>query len=447
MRTPHSLKVSFSKNGCCIIVLTFQLTGARYKLKVGLPQEAHSQVRAYLLAIPLSSYVMTQKTLDLEQIRLGINNVDTQIIQLLAQRRELARQVAYYKLATGKPIKDVQREQQLITRLINQIAELQLDVPADLLNAVYRNIIDDSCNYQQKIILQERELLHLQQAKKLQISYLGYPGSTCYTAVKKFTAFLGKEAEMTGFGEIKRVIDCLVECQTEYAVVPLANTHSGSSNEIYDLLATTSLEVVADLELDINHVLLAKAFITPKEIQKIYTTASAYRQANRYLLEMLTNATIEFCETSYHAAQACTQDANPHTVALGNYSLAQIFSLEVISDNIANAPHRERLIVLGKHQVPLETTLSYKTMLMFITRQQQGALVTALESLKKYQINLTKIESRAMNTGVASEMFFLEVEGHVDSPTLQQALTELATQCRALKVLGSFPSFLITAEA
>lgn len=390
---------------------------------------------------------MAQKILDLEQIRLGINSVDTQIIQLLAQRRELARQVAYYKLETGKPIKDVQREQQLITRLINQIAEMQLDVPADLLNAVYRNIIDDSCNYQQKIILKEKHLLQLREDNKLQVSYCGYPGSTCYTAVKKFAAFLDKEPEITGFGEIKPVIDCLVECQTEYAVLPIANTHSGSSSEIYDLLATTSLEVVADLELDINHVLLAKTHIARKEVQKIYTTADDHKQANRYLLDILPTAQIEFCETAYHAARACKRDDNPHAVALGNYSLAQIHGLQVISDNIANQHHRERLIVLGKHQVPLESTLSYKTMLMFITRQQQGALVTALENLKKYSINLTKIESRAMTTGVPSEMFFLEVEGHVDSPTLQQALKELAPQCRALKVIGSFPSFLITAEA
>lgn len=54
------------------------------------------------------------------------------------------------------------------------------------------------------------------------------------------------------------------------------------------------------------------------------------------------------------------------------------------------------------------------------TAQKVGALVDALLVFKKYNINMTKLESRPIYGKPWEEMFYLEIEAN-NSPIAQQA--------------------------
>ena len=57
---------------------------------------------------------------DLLACRDAIDSIDSQIIELLQQRQEVARDVAIYKLAHDQGIVDKQRESQKISTLMNK---------------------------------------------------------------------------------------------------------------------------------------------------------------------------------------------------------------------------------------------------------------------------------------------------------------------------------------
>ena len=60
------------------------------------------------------------ETLDLNKIREKITQLDQQLISLFAERRSLTLSVAKSKAHLVRPVRDPQREQELLIRLIKQ---------------------------------------------------------------------------------------------------------------------------------------------------------------------------------------------------------------------------------------------------------------------------------------------------------------------------------------
>ena len=57
--------------------------------------------------------------MDLSQLRQQIDTIDRQIVDLYEKRMDVSRQVAEYKIETGKKVFDKQREQEKIAALGN----------------------------------------------------------------------------------------------------------------------------------------------------------------------------------------------------------------------------------------------------------------------------------------------------------------------------------------
>ena len=52
---------------------------------------------------------------------------------------------------------------------------------------------------------------------------------------------------------------------------------------------------------------------------------------------------------------------------------------------------------------------------------------------------MSKLESRPINGNPWEEMFYIDVQGNLESDSMQQALQELKGLTRMLKVLGCYP--------
>jgi prephenate dehydratase len=78
-------------------------------------------------------------------------------------------------------------------------------------------------------------------------------------------------------------------------------------------------------------------------------------------------------------------------------------------------------------------------MLMLRIEDKPGALVSALEPFKELGINLTHFASRPAMKGSNDIFFFLEADGHTKELQMADLFRELSKNCRAVKVLGSYP--------
>jgi prephenate dehydratase len=83
----------------------------------------------------------------------------------------------------------------------------------------------------------------------------------------------------------------------------------------------------------------------------------------------------------------------------------------------------------------------YKTTLIFSVEEKPNALVNTLNIFGKYNINLTKIESRPSRDRAWDYLFFVDFEGSEDDEHIQKTLLEVLKKSTFLKVLGSYQTY------
>jgi chorismate mutase/prephenate dehydratase len=85
-------------------------------------------------------------------------------------------------------------------------------------------------------------------------------------------------------------------------------------------------------------------------------------------------------------------------------------------------------------------TGSDRTTLLLRVEDKPGSLVDALEPFKDAELNLNHLASRPAAKGSEDVYFFVEVDGHARQEAFNEVLRELSRRCRAVKVLGSYPT-------
>ena len=96
-----------------------------------------------------------------------------------------------------------------------------------------------------------------------------------------------------------------------------------------------------------------------------------------------------------------------------------------------------RYLVLGRQ--PNAASGHDQTMLMLRIEDKPGKLVSALEPFKELGINLNHFASRPAMKGSNDIFFFVEADGHTKDLQSSDLFRELSKNCRAVKVLGSYP--------
>ena len=115
-----------------------------------------------------------------------------------------------------------------------------------------------------------------------------------------------------------------------------------------------------------------------------------------------------------------------------------MYKLRILASSIEDSPSNITRFLVIAQQGGLPSGKD-KTSLLFSIKDRVGALHDVLYAFKKYNINLTKIESRPSKRKAWQYYFFVDCEGHNNSPLFQKALKELKKACIFVKILGSYP--------
>ena len=193
----------------------------------------------------------------------------------------------------------------------------------------------------------------------------------------------------------------------------------------------------------IKHCVLVSETTDLSQIDTLYSHPQVIQQCSQFI-HGLDRVHIEYCESSSHAMQLVASLNKPNIAALGNEDGGKLYGLSVLKTNIANQENNiTRFIVVAKAPREVSPQIPTKTLLLMTTSQQAGSLVDALLVFKKYQINMTKLESRPIYGKPWEEMFYLEIEANIHHPDAQQALEELKVYSNYLKILGCYPSEIV----
>lgn len=379
-------------------------------------------------------------SLNLDEIRQKITQLDRTLLKLLADRHQLAYDVVQSKEITQKPLRDVEREQALLQALIRYAQSENYPLDPQYITDIFQKIIEDSVLTQQAYL---QTKLNQQRENSTSVAFLGIKGSYSHLAARQYAGRYQKALQEISCDSFQQVFDMVNNDEADYGVLPLENTTSGSINEVYDLLQHTELHLVGELTYPIRHCVLTKGETDLKQIDTLYSHPQVIQQCSEFIRDLQPEQ-IKFCESSSHAMQLVATLNQTNVAALGNAEGGKLYGLQVLQDNIANQSNNiTRFIVLSKQKVNVSAQVNAKTLLLMTTAQHAGALVDALIVFKKHQINMTKLESRPIYGKPWEEMFYLEIEANINMESTQRALQELQDVCSYVKVLGCYPSDIV----
>ncbi|TDQ56315.1 chorismate mutase [Mesocricetibacter intestinalis] len=379
-------------------------------------------------------------SLDLTEIRREITRIDRQLLKLLAERHCLALDVVRSKELTQKPLRDTEREQQLLQALICHAEEEGYALEPQYITQIFQKIIEDSVLTQQ-VYLQKK--LNQQREQSIHIAFLGKLGSYSNLAARSYATRYREQLVELSCASFEQVFDKVKSGEADYGVLPLENTTSGSINEVYDLLQHTDLSLIGELAYPIKHCVLSATPAEVSQIRTLYSHPQVIQQCSRFI-QGLSDVHIEYCESSSHAMQKVSAMGRPDVAALGNEEGGKLYGLQVLKTDIANQPNNiTRFIILARNALSVSAQIHSKTLLLMRTSQQAGALVDALSIFKKHGINMTKLESRPIYGTPWEEMFYLEIEANINHPDIRKMLEELKGYSTYLKILGCYPSEIV----
>lgn len=350
---------------------------------------------------------------EIDKLRDEIDAIDNDILKLLNKRQDLAGQIGRIKKEKGLDFLDPIRELEVYERLSSLNS-------GPLTDTDLRNIFGE-------IISAAREV-----QRPLSVAYLG-PAAT-FTHIATIKHF-GKSP---GFSPQTSMEDVFMEVEKgncDYGVVPVENSTQGTVNYTLDLLYNSPLEVCGEIFLRISHNLVS--IRNHKEgIKRVYSHPQAGAQCREWLRKNLPDINLVDVTSTASAAKLAAGDHE--SAAIANEFAAILYNLKVLEKGIED--HSEnvtRFLIMGKKSPP--KTGFDKTSLLFSADDRPGALYQVLKPIAERGINLSKIESRPMKTEPWKYVFFMDMEGHIQDDTINEAVEELKGKCSFLKYLGSYP--------
>ncbi|MBS1119544.1 MAG: pheA [Deltaproteobacteria bacterium] len=367
---------------------------------------------------------------DLVVLRDLIEEVDRQIIALIARRLSIVEGVAEAKLASASPFRDREREEALIGRLRGMAAEAAVD--PHQIERMYRVVMDMSVAHQEQAVRDRSDV-------PLRVTYQGVEGSYSHLAAQR--RYAGREggALLSGHDSFRAAADAVIHGAADLALLPIENTTAGSINETYDLLATSgSLHITGEVISAIEHCLLALPGTRLDELRVVMSHPQALAQCAAFFARHPGLVARPELDTAGSARRVATA-GDPTLAAIASSAAAKTYGLAIVAQGIqTSSGNATRFVEISPRPAPVPEGVQAKTSLVLALADRPGALGEVLLRFAARGLSLTKLESRPIPEAPFTYRFYVDVLGHVASAPFVAALEELRPLTTELRVLGSY---------
>lgn len=277
-------------------------------------------------------------------------------------------------------------------------------------------------------------------------------------------AFLGPQASFTGLAAgqlfpyedllpqptIPGCFQALENGTAERAVVPLENSIEGTVSMTLDYLyGTPGIRIEAEAAMPIAHHLLVHPDCDATAIEKIYSHPQALAQTFHFLDSHFKAAEKQEFSSTAAAAKYVSEHPARNLAAVANQAAAELYGLKTLHRNIQDRePNHTRFIVIsknraGNHHTGLTVSGRKSGLLITLPEDHAGGLHQVLSVFAWRKMNLSKIESRTLKTGLGNYFFFITVTGNWNSPLHHHALEELAALDAKVTFLGNYDEYIL----
>lgn len=278
----------------------------------------------------------------------------------------------------------------------------------------------------------------------LKIGYLGPRGT--FTKLAVDSVFNGENKQ--GFETIPECIDAVDQGDIDIGVVPLENAIEGTVHLTVDYLVhQVRLPVVAEIVVPIEQHLLVRPEFRGEitDIEAIHSHSHAIAQCHQYIHQHIPQAALHFTSSTGRAAEIVSESNKP-IGAIGNRLAAEEFGLMIHQEDIHDYPNnhtRFAVLTKNKQEVSIQHPVNAEKTSLLITLPSDyaGALHQVLSAFAWRKMNLSKIESRPMKTGLGNYFFIVDVNQPYDDVLFPGVKGELEALGCQVTILGTYPVY------
>ena len=271
-------------------------------------------------------------------------------------------------------------------------------------------------------------------AEKVKVAFQGEKGA--YSHLASLEIFPNSEVKACStFEETFR----LANKNSEYTIViPIENSLVGRVADIHYLIPKYKLQIHAEHFQKVNHHLLALKDSNMKDIKTVRSHSQAIGQCQK-MISASNLESIIAADTAGSAKFISTKKDKSES-AIASELAAKIYDLKILKSNIEDEPGNvTRFLVMSKEaRHPEFKDKKYITSCIFQLKSIPAALYKALGGFATNGVNLCKLESFAVKNTFDQVNFYIDIEGHIENPSLQKALEELGFHTQKLDILGVY---------
>jgi chorismate mutase/prephenate dehydratase len=351
---------------------------------------------------------------DISDLRVRIDDLDREIVDLLNQRAQVSLGVGRYKAANNEPIYMPFREQEVL----NKIADSSPGpLPDKHLRTIYREIMSSS--------------RHLQRPER--VVYLGPEGTFSYFAA---IDHMGSAAALTPKNNFEEIFRAVAEEGAELGVIPLENSIEGTVGQVVDLFMKYQVYIQAEVFSRISHSLISNAD-RMEDVEVVYSHPQPLGQCREWLQSNMRDIPTIPTESTAEAAEIVA--GKKAAAVVGHIKLADMHGMNVLAQNIEDLPDNwTRFLIIGAS--PSREDRRDKTSILFTLPDKPGALARVLTTMAHQGINMSKLESRPFKGEKWKYVFFADLACDLASEKYEDVLQDIREQCHTLRVLGTYPT-------
>ena len=358
------------------------------------------------------------------------------MVALFEERMGISKEVAEYKIATGKKILDKERENQKLEAVK---ALTHDDFNSHGVEELYKQIMGISRKLQYQL-MEEKALGRLPfimvnelEKKNVRVVYQGVEGAYAQQAM---FAFFGENVNHFHVERWRDAMDAIAEGMADYAVLPIENSTAGIVNDSYDLLEEYDNYIVGEQIISIQHALLGTPDAEISDIRTVYSHPQGLMQCAKYLDEHRDWQQISVLNTAV-AAKKVADEKDKTQAAIASTLAAKQQGLKVLDRGINRSENNSTRFLIVTNQ-PIFCKDAKKVSICFEVTHESGCLYNVLSHFIYNNLNMCRIESRPIPERNWEYHFFVDFEGNLNDSAVKNALRGIREEALNMKILGNY---------
>lgn len=375
--------------------------------------------------------------MDLSQIRTQLDEIDKEIITLFQKRMNLCEEVAHYKIETGKPVFDKERENQKIAAVRNMVFT---DFDKQAVEEIFTQLMTISRRYQYQLLEQNGKPVENGFApvsklptSNIKVVYQGVEGAYSHAATLQY---FGEDVNAYHVKTWEDAMKAVENGEADYAVIPIENSSAGAVSDNYDQLIKHNNVIVAEIKLAVSHALLGLPGAAETDIQSVYSHPQALMQCSEFLNSHRHWRQISVENTAV-AAKKLIEDGDITQAAVASEVAGRLYGLSILRPSINhNKDNTTRFIILAKEHIYRQD--AGKLSICFELPHKSGSLYNMLGNFIYNGVNMVMIESRPIQGRNWEYRFFVDIEGNLSDDSVKNALKSISEEASNMWILGNY---------